>query len=200
MGMTRGGTARVNKEVRLHEIGSMGCRQSLKRTRRHCHIGMREGTMISIEKIHKSKSERCREVLDNLPEWFGIPEATEAYVKASSDLPMFGAFAGDALAGFVSIKQHTASAAELYVMGVKKQFHRHGVGRRLVEAAADDARRSGLLFLTVKTLAPSNPDANYAATRKFYDAVGFVPLEVFPTLWDEENPCLLMIKSLSWRQ
>jgi hypothetical protein len=26
--------------------------------------------------------------------------------------------------------------------------------------------------------------------------VGFIQLEVFPTLWDEANPCLLLIKTL----
>jgi hypothetical protein len=33
-------------------------------------------------------------------------------------------------------------------------------------------------------------------TRKFYEAIGFVPLEVFPTLWGSENPCLVMIKNI----
>ncbi|MGH8735065.1 MAG: RdgB/HAM1 family non-canonical purine NTP pyrophosphatase, partial [Burkholderiales bacterium] len=50
--------------------------------------------------------------------------------------------------------------------------------------------------LTVKTLAPSAGDRLYARTHRFYAAEGFVPLEVFPTLWNEENPCLLMAKVL----
>ena len=35
-----------------------------------------------------------------------------------------------------------------------------------------------------------------ARTHRFYAAEGFVPLEVLPTLWDEENPCLPMAKVL----
>jgi XTP/dITP diphosphohydrolase len=50
--------------------------------------------------------------------------------------------------------------------------------------------------LTVKTLAPSAGDRLYARTHRFYAAEGFVPLEVFPTLWNEANPCLLMAKVL----
>ena len=48
----------------------------------------------------------------------------------------------------------------------------------------------------MKTLAPSAGDRLYASTQRFYAAEGFVPLEVFPTLWNEENPCLLMAKTL----
>ena len=51
-------------------------------------------------------------------------------------------------------------------------------------------------FLSVKTLASEHPDLNYAMTRRFYEAAGFIPLEVFPTLWEEGNPCLLMIRPL----
>jgi len=54
----------------------------------------------------------------------------------------------------------------------------------------------GKEFLTVKTLADTHPDEGYAGTRRFYLAMGFKPLEVFPTLWDEANPCLLMVKRL----
>ena len=48
----------------------------------------------------------------------------------------------------------------------------------------------------MKTLAATQPDPNYAATRHFYEALGFLPVEVFPTLWDARNPCLLMVKPL----
>lgn len=36
----------------------------------------------------------------------------------------------------------------------------------------------------------------YERTRAFYQAVGFMRLEGFPELWDPDDPCLLMIKSL----
>jgi hypothetical protein len=62
--------------------------------------------------------------------------------------------------------------------------------------AEDFARSKHARLLTVKTLSPSHPDAGYALTRKFYEAVGFFPVEEFPTLWNPENPCLLMAKIL----
>jgi hypothetical protein len=49
-------------------------------------------------------------------------------------------------------------------------------------------RRQGLAYLTVKTLAADHPNKDYADTRRFYDAIGFVPVEVFPKLWGPDLP------------
>jgi GNAT superfamily N-acetyltransferase len=81
-------------------------------------------------------------------------------------------------------------------MGVKRAWHRRGIGRALIEAVAQLAHCQGARFLTVKTLSRSKPDPNYAATRLFYEAMGFVPIEEFPMLWNSENPCLLMLRRL----
>ncbi len=43
-------------------------------------------------------------------------------------------------------------------------------------------------FLQVKTLSAKHPDAGYGRTRQFYLAMGFRPLQEFPTLWGEANP------------
>jgi ribosomal protein S18 acetylase RimI-like enzyme len=139
----------------------------------------------------------CREVLESLPEWFGISASVESYIAAADQLPMLACFdpAGQVV-GFVSVKTHTAFAAEVYVMGVKRSWHRRGIGRALVEAAVEHAISQGVCFLTVKTLSPSNDDPNYARTRLFYGALGFLPIEEFPTLWGAENPCILMVRPL----
>ena len=52
----------------------------------------------------------CREVLEALPEWFGIPASVENYVATADELPMLACFdpAGDVV-GFVSVKTHTPS-------------------------------------------------------------------------------------------
>ncbi|MDM7533255.1 hypothetical protein QUD75_13640, partial [Lacticaseibacillus paracasei] len=36
----------------------------------------------------------------------------------------------------------------------------------------------------------------YDQTIRFYESVGFERLEVFPTLWDAWNPCLVLVKKL----
>ena len=53
----------------------------------------------------------------------------------------------------------------------------------------------GVRLLQVKTLGPSDPDEGYRRTRRFYQAVGFEPLEELVGLWPG-NPCLIMVKVL----
>jgi ribosomal protein S18 acetylase RimI-like enzyme len=146
--------------------------------------------------VYDRRADICREVLDDLPEWFGIPDTKAAYIAASSDMPMFVCYRAEQPVGFLSLKAHTPFAAEIYVLGVKRRLHRQGAGRALIEAAAQFAGKQGIRFLTVKTLAPAHPDPHYAATRKFYEAVGFLPIEVFPTHWGSANPCLQMLRQI----
>ena len=154
----------------------------------------------SVELIEADKSAICRDVLCALPEWFGLPDAIETYAQTAGSLPMFGVAVNGATVGFLSLKVHTPSAAEAYVLGVKKPWQRQGAGRSLLFAAEAWCRQRAVRFLTVKTLAASHPDPFYARTRAFYEAIGFLPLEVFPTLWSAANPCLLMVKVLDERR
>src|SRR5262249_16302677 len=80
---------------------------------------------------------------------------------------------------------------------IKPGHHRRGIGARLVTALESFLRPTATRTLTVKTLAPEAGDLHYARTHRFYAAQGFLPVEVFPTLWDPENPCLLLAKTLS---
>jgi GNAT superfamily N-acetyltransferase len=137
------------------------------------------------------RSRLCERVLRALPEWFGIEEATAAYIRDVADLPTFG-IGDDAL---LSLKLHTPRAAELYVMGVRPELHGRGLGTALLLAAEQYLRGQGVEYLHVKTLGPSDPDPGYARTRQFYEARGFVPLEELHDLW-EQNPCLLLVKRL----
>lgn len=138
----------------------------------------------------------ARRILEALPEWFGLPEALEHYVAAARRGPVLVATAAGRAVGFAVVSRLTPFAAEIHVMGVLAERHRQGVGARLVERAERDLLGEGVEFLTVKTLAPSVDYPPYAATRAFYRAMGFRAIELFPTLWSAENPCLYMAKTL----
>ena len=47
-----------------------------------------------------------------------------------------------------------------------------------------------------KTLDESADYPPYDGTRAFYRKEGFLPLEVFPTFWDEGNPCLFLARTV----
>ena len=81
-------------------------------------------------------------------------------------------------------------------MGILEEYHRCGFGRALIARAEEFCGATGRSFLTVKTLDSSAEYEPYARTRAFYRSMGFAPLEVFPTYWDVQNPCLLMAKRL----
>ena len=133
-------------------------------------------------------------VLRDLPNWFGIEESTRAYIEHAATLPTFAA---EPDLGFLCVKQHTPRAAEVYVMGVREEQHRRGIGRALIAEAEEWCRARGVRYLQVKTLGPSRPDpGGYDETRAFYEAVGFVALEELHGLWDEENPTLILVKDV----
>lgn len=137
----------------------------------------------------------AREVLEDLPEWFGIPESTEEYICESGNMPFFACMEKDEVLGFMALKETSPFTCEIYVTGVKKRFHRQGAGSAMFADFCEYARQQGYRFVQVKTVAAGRyPE--YDATRKAYEHMGFVALEVFPTLWDECNPCLIMVKAL----
>ena len=74
----------------------------------------------------------CEKILRSLPNWFGIEEAIQDYIKQSKTMPMIVAFHNNSPIGFISIKHHFDCSAEIYVMGIAPELHRHGVGRNLV--------------------------------------------------------------------
>jgi GNAT superfamily N-acetyltransferase len=145
---------------------------------------------ISLRTDSSGSGSTCREVLAALPNWFGIAEAVEDFVGAADRSPTVVASLGDRDIGFLTVVRHSMYAAEVYVMGVLPEYHRRGVGRRLLARAEHEFAADGVEYLQVKTLSASHPDEGYARTRAFYLASGFRPLQEFPDLWGPENPAL----------
>jgi ribosomal protein S18 acetylase RimI-like enzyme len=153
-------------------------------------------SQISIQGPSLGTAGRCEPVLRALPQWFGIESANQHYLEAIQRFPTFLAHRSGTVIGFLTTRQHFPQSAEIYVTGVLPAFHRQGVGRALLQAAESHLSQQGVAYLQVKTLSASHPDAGYARTRAFYQAMGFQPLEEIKTLWDDANPALILIKKL----
>ncbi len=152
---------------------------------------------ISIQFAESNKAAICEKILRALPNWFGIESSILDYIKDVKSRVMLTATIDSEVVGFISLTEHSPQTAEVHLIGVLEKYHRHNIGAGLVEAAEKYLAKKDFHFLSVKTLSASREDANYARTRKFYLAMGFVPVEEFKTLWGEHNPCLFMIKALA---
>ena len=148
------------------------------------------------EVIDKREKEKVsKEVLYDLPEWFGLPESTENYIIDSQDKPLLACYVNDEVAGYIVLNATSKDCADIFVMGVKKKFHRMGIGLKLNNAFEILAKKLGYTYSQVKTV-KTGCYKEYDITNKFYIAMGYKELECFPTLWDEWNPCQIYIKYL----
>ena len=164
-------------------------------------------TEITIEGPVLGRAAVCEPILRALPEWFGIEEALAQFVEDIEIRPTFlavdeganesaGSGAGERVVGFLTVSRHNPHSAEVHVMGVRRERRGEGIGAALLRAVEAWLAADEVEFLQVKTLGPSRPNESYAQTRAFYVAMGFRPLEELRTLWNEANPCLIMVKRL----
>lgn len=152
---------------------------------------------ISIRQIFDKdhKTEICKTILADIPEWFGIDEANKHYASYCRNQVFFGAFDDSIPIGLLTIEFHFSRSAEIYLMGIIKRYHRQGIGRQLVVTAEKYLTAKEYRLLQVKTLGKSYPDNNYAKTRQFYQSIGFEPVEELIEFWDK-LPCLLLVKTI----
>lgn len=142
----------------------------------------------------------CRQLLDEHPDWFGIPAAVDEYVVRAERATAVVAIVNRLEVGLLALVRHTGFAAEIDVTAVKPDHHRRGIGRGMLDRAEALLARDGVEYLQVKTLADTVEYEPYARTRAFYAACGFRPLQVCPDLWDPENPALQLVKRLQSSQ
>jgi len=153
--------------------------------------------MFVIEEVKNENQKKAvvAEVLKDLPEWFGIPESTQAYREGATTLQVWAAYQESDLTGFVSLSYSSEDCAEIDCLGVKKGHQGRGIGSQLLANLESEAGKQ-VDYLQVKTVAEgSNKD--YDRTNVFYRSLGFKKLEIFPQLWGPQNPCQILIKKMS---
>ena len=153
--------------------------------------------MFVIEEVKDANQKMAvvAEVLKDLPEWFGIPESTQAYIEGAKALQVWAAYQDGDLLGFVSLSYSSEDCAEIDCLGVKKGHQGRGIGSQLLANLESEAGKQ-VDYLQIKTVAEgSNKD--YDRTNVFYRSLGFKKLEIFPQLWGPQNPCQILIKKMS---
>ena len=95
----------------------------------------------------EDKKSITRNILEELPEWFGIPEAREEYIRDSAGKVFFCAMENEKDLGFLYLKETGKDTVELAVMGVLKEYHREGIGKELFNRAKKAAKEMGYSFI-----------------------------------------------------
>lgn len=154
--------------------------------------------MIKVCKIfdEANKEKVTNDVLRNLPEWFSPEESIIEYSEGARKTDFYIAYDLDKPVGLISIKFNNEHTAEIYVIGVLRDYHNKKIGTMLIDKVKYDLLNNNYKFLMVKTLGDSHPDENYKKTRSFYKSNGFYPLEEIKEIWSESVPCLIMIQKL----
>lgn len=150
-----------------------------------------------IEEIKDSTTKQAiaRKVLEALHDWFEVDESREKYISDCANWIFLAAKEDDQYVGFLCLKETGDATVELAVMGVLKEYHRQGLGRKLFEAAKKIASEKGYSFMQVKTV-QMDVYKDYDITNRFYKSCGFKEFEVIKEIWGEENPCQIYIMSL----
>ena len=133
--------------------------------------------MIKIETITPDAAcVLCRKITADLPEYFGLPEVNEHYAIGVRSRLNLAACIGEEYVGLISIDVPYPENANIYWMGILRDYHRTGIGKILSYEAFKQAKNRGAKTISVETLSPKEADENYLKTYNFYRSLGFAPL------------------------
>jgi ribosomal protein S18 acetylase RimI-like enzyme len=149
-----------------------------------------------IRPLAPTDAEACDAVVLTLPYHFGHEGGRAECARAVRTQSGLVAVEEGEVVGFLTLGRHDPRSAEITWMAVRADRRRHGLGRGLIERAAADLARDGVELLSVLTMAESEPEEretdNYADTRAFYRALGFVALrELALEGWDDRAVILV---------
>ena len=144
-----------------------------------------------IRPLDPSDSTACDAIVASLPDWFGLEEGIRECAEAVRTQPGLVAEVDGEVIGFLTVARPYPQTPEISWLAVHARDRRRGVGRALIETLSDQLRNHGDRLVLVKTLSDrSDPGPEYAETRAFYLAMGFIP--VAEVRFDPENPIQLL--------
>ena len=132
----------------------------------------------------------CDAIIAGLPDFFGLESGIQACADAVRSEPGYVASDDDGtIIGFLTVERPFPGCAEISWMAVERAQRGGGIGTALVDRLAAEEVAAGTRLLLVMTSGDAN---EYAPTRAFYRARGFLPAKTFPGWWDQDLPLLLV--------
>ena len=140
----------------------------------------------------------CDAIVASLPDWFAVEEGVRECASAVRTQPGLVAEVDGEVAGFLTLARPYPRTPEISWLAVRARDRRRGIGGSLIAALSDQLRNEGDRLVLVKTVSDrTDPGPEYAETRAFYLAMGFVPvaeMDLDPP--DPENPIQLLAMTL----
>ncbi|RYE06328.1 MAG: N-acetyltransferase [Rickettsiaceae bacterium] len=118
----------------------------------------------------------CRDITQDLPQYFGLPQINEHYAIGISSCTNLVAKIATEYVGLIALNFPYPNNMNIYWLAIFRNFHSQGIGSKLIQSAYDIAKEKRATTMTVETLAASQADANYLKTYQFYQHNGFYPL------------------------
>lgn len=149
---------------------------------------------ITIERT--TEFEKALDIAKSLPEFFtqqGLNEIKEQLPGQA----VYGAYAGEELVGCISYKKVNNFTIDIAFLFMLATYQGRGIGTRLLEESLA-IEGNDFSVCQVNTLAETVEDEGYAMTRKFYEKLGFIPIEIIHPYpgWGMDNPCQIYVKFL----
>jgi GNAT superfamily N-acetyltransferase len=145
-----------------------------------------------IRALERKDAEGCDEIIASLPAWFGLEEGIRECAAAVRSQHGLVALVGEHVVGFLTVTRPYPRTPEISWLAVRASHRGKGLGTDLLRAISDELRSNGDRLLLVKTLSDrTDPGPEYAETRSFYLARGFLPI-VELDLYGPENPIQLL--------
>jgi ribosomal protein S18 acetylase RimI-like enzyme len=126
-----------------------------------------------------AKEALCAAIAAELPMWFGRPDSNARYAAGMRERDAFAAIVDGIPCGLIALEYQFGVTCNVWWLGVRPGSHRHGLGRALIDRAAQEARKRGCRQMAVLTMSPRADSPEYHLTRAFYEAMGFASFVEF---------------------
>ena len=149
--------------------------------------------MAEVRRALPADVDGCVGVLASLPDYF-TPDTHDDLRARFESCTVYVAVEGYRIVG-CALLQPQYSSAEIHYAGVVPERHREGIGRRMIQVLLEGA---DVPVIEVKTLDASSGYEPYVATRKFWEALGFLQIDCIDPLpgWQPGNPSAIYVCAL----
>jgi ribosomal protein S18 acetylase RimI-like enzyme len=161
----------------------------------HRSSGLRYGAPMIRALDPATDADACDAIVRELAEWFGVEEGVADCGRAVRTQAGLVALDEDRVIGFLTYAP-SGDAWEITWMAVHPDRRRMGFGRSLISTMAAGLPPGDTIVVKTLSDRDGDPGPAYAATRRFYRALGFTPVAELD-IWGPDDPCQVLARPVA---